>query len=176
LFYNKYNNKTTRHKTMADNDSVFSSYFGSEYGQSVYTKNSITSKERFNKEEQDDKKKTKAGLHTIKRRINGRMKKITLFNTAETINSVLINAITGIPYYNDGGKLKYRVGTAQEHDVFKVKFLTGENNVPGIVLCYDSPEQYERHLMCKLDDSIKQKWHNKNCEYKKRNSNHISFQ
>lgn len=157
---------TTRQQiqiSMADNESVQSSYFGSEYEPSVFTKTSITSKECFNK---DEKKKVRAGVHTIKRRLNGRMKKIHLFNTAESINSLLVNAITGIPYYNDGGDLKYKVGTAQEYDVFKVKFLTGENNIPGILLCYDSPEQYERHLMCKLDDRIRRKWHSKNAEYK----------
>lgn len=154
---------------MTDNQSCASSYFGSEYEPSVYTRDTTVSKSKQDKmKEQDDKKKVKAGMYTIKRRVDGRMKKINLFNTAESLNSLIINAITGIPYYNDGGELKYKIGTAQEHDVFKVKFITGENGIPGILLCYDSPEQYERHTVCKLSDDIKQKWHEKNMQYKKR--------
>ena len=62
---------------MTDNQSCASSYFGSEYEPSVYTRDTTVSKSKQDKvKEQDDKKKVKAGVYTIKRRVDGRMKKI----------------------------------------------------------------------------------------------------
>jgi hypothetical protein len=151
---------------MTDNLSCASSYYGSEYEPSIYSRDTTASKNRYEKEEMNERKKLKAGVYTIKRRMDGCMKKINLFNTAESLNALIINAVTGIPYYNDGGEIKYRIGSAQENDVFKVKFLTGENKIPGILLCYDSPEQYERHTVCTLDDRLKRRWHENNAQYR----------
>jgi hypothetical protein len=154
---------------MTDNLSCASSYYGSEYEHSIYSRDTAATKNKYEKEEMNEKKKLRAGVYTIKRRIDGRIKKINLFNTSESLNALIINAVTGIPYYNDGGDIKYRIGSAQENDVFKVKFITGENKIPGILLCYDNPEQYERHTVCTLDDKLKRSWHENNALYR----NHI---
>ena len=78
----------------------------------------------------------------------------------------MFNAVTGIPYYNDGGPIRYRVGTLQEDDVFKVKYMTGLNGVPPVMLCYDTPEQFEKHLNLRVGTDVKEKWYKKNQQYK----------
>lgn len=108
--------------------------------------------------------KIKSGLFTIKRRFDGKMKKIYLFNTADCRNSQMLNAVTGMPY-NDPD-VKYLLGSVHEDSIFKVKFLTRENKMPGIVLCFDSPEQYERHLNCTLQQKTKEEWEYKNLNYR----------
>jgi hypothetical protein len=108
--------------------------------------------------------------HTIKLKVgkNGerKYKKIELYSTPEHLNALLFNAVTGIPYYNDGGPIRYRVGTLQEDDVFKVKYITGLNGVPPVMLCYDTPEQFEKHLNLRVGTDVKEKWYKKNQQYK----------
>jgi len=63
------------------------------------------------------------------------------------------NAETG-DYY------KYKVGTKDEDLFFKIALACGnlktKNN--SNVLFYDSPEQFEKHLMIELDNYIKEQW------------------
>ena len=104
--------------------------------------------------------------HTIKLKVGKsgerKYKKIELYSTPEHLNALLFNAVTGIPYYNDGGPIRYRVGTLQEDDVFKVKYMTGLNGVPPVMLCYDTPEQFEKHLNLRVGTDVKEKWYKKN--------------
>lgn len=108
--------------------------------------------------------------HTIKLKVGKsgerKYKKIQLYSTPEHLNALLFNAVTGIPYYNDGGPIRYRVGTLQEDDVFKVKYMTGLNGVPPVMLCYDTPEQFEKHLNLRVGTDVKEKWYKKNQQYK----------
>jgi|SaaInl5LU_22_DNA_1037371.scaffolds.fasta_scaffold20001_4 hypothetical protein len=108
--------------------------------------------------------------HTIKLKVGKsgerKYKKIELYSTPEHLNALLFNAVTGIPYYNDGGPIRYRVGTLQEDDVFKVKYMTGLNGVPPVMLCYDTPEQFEKHLNLRVGTDVKEKWYKKNQQYK----------
>ena len=113
--------------------------------------------------------KIKSGVYTIRRRdkTDGRMKNIQLFNTADYQNTTMVNAVTGIPYNDEGENWrKFKMGSEHEDSIFKVKFLTRENNIPGLVLCYDSPEQYERHTFCTISQKIKDDWENKNLYYR----------
>jgi len=63
------------------------------------------------------------------------------------------NAETG-QYY------KYKVGTKDEDLFFKVSLATGELKTTNCsnVLFYDSPEQYEKHLMAEIDQETKDRW------------------
>lgn len=157
---------------MDDSSTCISScYDGSEYEPSVYTEYSDIS----NKKKGYDRP-LKNGKYIIKRTINGKVKKISLFNTPELPNAKMINAVTGIPYYDDGEKHKYLVGSAQESDVFSVKYLTLEKGIPGLSLYYDSPEQYERHVQTVLSAEIKNKWYLKRKEYKRKIKKQIDGQ
>ena len=108
--------------------------------------------------------------HTIKLKVGKsgerKYKKIELYSTPEHLNALLFNAVTGIPYYNDGGPIRYRVGTLQEDVVFKVKYMTGLNGVPPVMLCYDTPEQFEKHLNLRVGTDVKEKWYKKTQQYK----------
>lgn len=101
------------------------------------------------------KEETKAAVYTIKKKIgNKKYKNINIFNTSIQINSPIINAVTGFPCINDDFQT-YRVGSNNELLFFKVKFASGEGNTPGMTLFYDSPEQYERHMMNTLPQKLK---------------------
>jgi hypothetical protein len=107
-----------------------------------------------------DKRGTIASCYTVHRNMgeDGKLKKIRLFNSCVYTNAPIINAVTGLAYYSDGN-LKYKIGSAQEDDLFKVRFLTREGGIPGLTLFYDSPDQYERHLGCIVNSKIKEKHH-----------------
>jgi hypothetical protein len=113
--------------------------------------------------------KIKSGMYTIMRRdkTDGRLKRIHLFNTADYRNTHMVNAVTGIPYNEEGEtRRKFKMGSEHEDSVFKVKFVTRENKIPGLVLCYDSPEQYERHTFCTISQDTKNAWEDKNLYYR----------
>lgn len=63
------------------------------------------------------------------------------------------NAETG-QYY------KHKVGSKEEGLFFKIALASGELKTTNgsNVLFYDSPEQYEKHLMDEIDQEIKDKW------------------
>ena len=78
--------------------------------------------------------------------------KVSIFETNQNIGSTIINAVTGIPYYNDTNTNRLTVGSNRERELFKVKDVSGKailNRVTGkaILLFYDNPSQYERHLL-----------------------------
>lgn len=81
--------------------------------------------------------------------------KIDLYVSGD-IGSYIRNAETGQSY-------KYKVGTKDEDKLFKMKFSTGEIKTKSgnTVLFYDSPEQFENHLMEELSEDIKENWRNK---------------
>jgi len=59
-----------------------------------------------------------------------------------------------------GSYYKYKVGSKEEDLFFKVALATGELKTRNgsNVLFYDSPEQYEKHLMAEVDQEIKDNW------------------
>ena len=44
--------------------------------------------------------------------------------------------------------------------------MSGENGVPPCMLCYDSPEQYEKHTQVTIGQTVKEKWYKKNKAYR----------
>ena len=64
------------------------------------------------------------------------------------------DAITGVYY-------KETVGSAYQDLFFKVTIATGEHAMGPLHLFYLSPEQYERHQDCVLEDYIKEHWYAK---------------
>ena len=132
----------------------------SEYGGSVNSR--VVSRVKGKKFSPPDKKGNTASVHTITRFMTNNgvnvMKKIRLYNSSIYTNAPIINAMTGLAYYTDGN-VRYKVGSSQEDELFKVRFLTREENLPGLTLFYDSPDQYERHLGGIVNESIKKKYH-----------------
>jgi hypothetical protein len=81
---------------------------------------------------------------------DGKMKKLLLFGCGD-VGTTIRNAVTGEKYYG------HKVGSKSEDIYFKARLCTGEfgNDVP--MLFYDSAEQYEKHMNCFVDQSIKDK-------------------
>jgi len=73
--------------------------------------------------------------------------------TSGDVGTYIRNAETG-NYY------KYKVGSKEEDLFFKLALSSGELNASNgsNILFYDSPEQYEKHLLNVLRDEIKEKW------------------
>lgn len=91
--------------------------------------------------------------HVIKRIINNRKVKITVYTTKYTPGSVIRNAVTG--FYQSG----FYVGKSDEKQFFKIS-LSGDlgQNPVSKHLYYDSPEQYEQHFQTTIDSVIKNNW------------------
>jgi hypothetical protein len=59
-----------------------------------------------------------------------------------------------------GSKYNILVGSKEQDKLYAVALCTGENgNKSPIFMYYDSPEQYESHLLSRLDIENKSKWH-----------------
>lgn len=126
---------------------------------------SVNSKKNRNKKED-----VKPSVYFIYRKIDkNKRKKINIFNTSIQINSHIINATTGFPCVDDNMKY-YVVGSKEEDLFFKVKFVSGENNIPGITLFYDSPEQYERHMNTPLSEGTKNQYYEKRNNFIRKNA------
>ena len=79
-------------------------------------------------------------------------RRVSIFETNTNTGSTIINAMTGVPYCSDNKR--YRIGSSLEYHLFKVKDVCGKS----MLLFYDSPSQYERHLNAQLNSSIHEKW------------------
>jgi hypothetical protein len=84
--------------------------------------------------------------------------------TSGDIGSIIRNA-------EDGNYYKYKVGSKEEDLLFKVRLSTSELKTKNgsNLLFYDSPEQYEKHLMHQIDDDIKEIWADKKKMYLMKN-------
>lgn len=87
------------------------------------------------------------------RKIRKQDKYLTMFSSG-LAGSNIRDAITGVYY-------KEAVGSAQQDLFFKVTIATGEFAEGPLHLFYLSPEQYERHQECVLEDYIKVHWYEK---------------
>jgi hypothetical protein len=100
--------------------------------------------------------------HILKRIINQKMVRITVFETNLTLHSTIRNAITGTLYPG------MRVGTRDEHQFFSVVLATGELGQNSVALFFENPEQYERHFYTTVQQEIKTEWKKRQVEYSKR--------
>jgi hypothetical protein len=91
------------------------------------------------------------GFHLIKRQSkDGKWHNVELFSSG-CQGTTIRNAISGSYYYGD------IVGSKREDLYYKVGISTGDGK-DSIVLFYDSPEQYERHMYTVVDSENKQRW------------------
>ena len=89
------------------------------------------------------------------KRIGTKKNKLEYFATSTIPGSLIRNAVTGIPEYD-------RVGGAMAEDqYFKVRYAGNDSTNNLDTLYYDSPEQCERHMNCRLSTKTKQVWKNK---------------
>ena len=98
-------------------------------------------------------------MNVFDKELGRRCVKVSVFETFPITGKYIMNAVTGIPYTKDDN-LFYRCGSSDEDDLFKIKDVSKGRN--GIILFYDSPEQYERHMHVTLNKETKEKWHLRN--------------
>lgn len=80
----------------------------------------------------------------------GKLKKLLIFGSGDT-GTTIRNAVTGEKYYG------HKVGSKNEDLYFKARICTGEFGIETPTLFYDSVEQYEKHMGCTTEQSIKDK-------------------
>jgi len=94
---------------------------------------------------------TDKGYYELKRHNKeGKVKKVGCFITGQ-VGSSIRNAATGLYSYN------CKVGT--ENHFFSVVIATGETkSYQPIILYYDSPQQFEKHLFAEVSQETKDRW------------------
>ena len=107
-----------------------------------------------------------SGYGVIRRKVNGKTKLIEYYKTGYIPETRIRNAVSGMRYTNDTGRFYYLVGSKEEDILFKVRIATGECGQEAITLFYDGPSQFEKHQGVQVSDAIKEKWKNKNNEYR----------
>jgi len=102
-------------------------------------------------------KKSARGLQKQNGKRSKKVKKqdmyLTMYSSGLTGTNIR-DAITGAYY-------KELVGSAAQDLFFKVTIATGEFPGSPLHLFYLSPELYERHQECELDDTLKNNWYEK---------------
>ena len=92
------------------------------------------------------------GFHLIKRQSKDKKShNVEIFVSGDQ-GSTIRNAISGSYYHG------HRVGSKQEDLYFKVSISTSELGRESVVLFYDTPEQYERHMYVTVEPESKQAW------------------
>jgi len=95
--------------------------------------------------------------HYIRRKINGRMVNIDLYETKTTPGTYIRDAITGAKNY------QCKVGSSDENNFFKVKITTDDESIQDAhTFFFNTPESYERHTGAILSQSTKNAWIEKN--------------
>ena len=96
--------------------------------------------------------------HTVKRNFNnvcsdGKFRKVVTVKMYSTpySNARIRDAVTGEHY-------RYYVGSIDQDLFFKVVMATGEFKGGPLHLYYSSPEQYESHQLCKVDEMLRATW------------------
>ena len=77
---------------------------------------------------------------------------IGIFGSGQ-VGSRIRNAVTGHKY-------DFLVGSKYQKKLYSVALCTGENGIKcPVFMFYDSPEQYENHLLTRLPIERKSEWH-----------------
>ena len=85
--------------------------------------------------------------------IGKKREKLEYYAGSQLPGTSIRNAVTGIREYN------MKVGDVNaESQFFKVRYAGLHSTNELDTLYYDSPEQFERHMHCKLTTATKQKW------------------
>jgi len=96
-----------------------------------------------------------SGHHKVVNKEGKNKTKIEVYSTSFIPGTLIRDAITGQRYS------QYRVGSNLEDLFFKVREVTGQFGKEPLLLYYDSPEQYERHMDHVVSNTIKQRWTDK---------------
>jgi hypothetical protein len=130
--------------------------------ESVTTRNSsVNTKKNRNQKQYEDIKNIDKGYNKISINVNGKKTSCELYSTSSTPGVLIRDAITGARLQG------YRVGSTTEYLFFKVRYTGLGCKDNNIILFYDSPEHYERHMHTTIDSETKLKWLNKSLEIRK---------
>jgi hypothetical protein len=100
----------------------------------------------------DESKKIDKGYHKLKTSKYEKSSGIEVYSTNSTPGSMIRDAITG------ARNKEWLVGSKNERIFFKVALTYGHTNRDSLLLYFDSPEQFERHMGSTVSQITKEKW------------------
>jgi hypothetical protein len=113
---------------------------------------SVSTNRKKNRKMYEDSKKLDKGYHKLKSYRSDKNAGIDVYSTVITPGVMIRDAITGARYN------QFRVGSTNEHLFFKVGVSYGHTESDNIILFFDNPEQFERHMKTTLSQDVKEKW------------------
>jgi hypothetical protein len=96
---------------------------------------------------------------TIYDSVNEKYKKISYYNSGYNPSCFIRDAVTG-------RRTNIKIGSCGEYLFFKVKIALEKKDNP-ISLFFSSPDEYERHFLCKVDINLKKMWLQRRKMYEK---------
>lgn len=100
----------------------------------------------------EESKKLDKGYFKITRIIDGKKKDIDVYSTTTTPGRQIRDAVTGANMYD------YKVGSRNEHQLFKIGIATGECGKDMQTFFFDTPEKYERHFFTSVSAATREAW------------------
>ena len=123
----------------------------------LYSDVSVSSNIRYNKNALNTMKVVDKGFHKFIKEVDGKLLKIGFYETNITPGSLIRSAVTGNRFE------KFLVGSYIEDLFFKVCNTTIETGKRGpLFMFFDSPEDFEKHFRCTVNNETKVKWRIKN--------------
>jgi hypothetical protein len=148
-----------------DDDDYGYNYVGNDNASVTSFATSVNSQKKKNRKIYEDLKSIDKGYHKFPIFKNGVKSSIEVYSTVMIPGAPIRDAITG------ARDQTFRVGSLDEHQFFKTAYTGLGCGSDTIILFFDSPEQYERHMCSVVDAKIKTKWLDKCMEIRKRNQN-----
>jgi hypothetical protein len=151
---------------MNDDDSMEQygyNYVGGDDASVTTLASTVNSARKRTRKLLEDMKKIDKGYHKLSITVNRVKKSVEVYGSSSVPGAMIRDAITGAK------NPSYRIGSSDEYQFFKAKYVGLGCGSEGITLFFDSPEQYERHMHSTVDVAIKSKWVDKCMEIRKRN-------
>lgn len=109
------------------------------------------------------------GFHRIVHKMtHGKPVNIDIYSTNMTPGNAIRGAITGVRHYH------CRVGSTDEYQFFKVSDCRSspqvgrEPNKEALILYFDTPDQYEKHMKSPVSAELKQQWNDRATRYRRK--------
>lgn len=137
-------------------------YVGNDARSETTRGSAANSMHKKNRKMLEDMKSIDKGYHTVDILVNGVKKPVDYYSTPMTPGAIIRDATTGARNQNRF------VGSMDECLFFKVGYSGIGCKEGSLVLFYDSPEQYEKHMYTTVDAATKSKWVDNCMEIRKR--------
>jgi len=124
------------------------------YEPSEHSRNTIGTYRQNQRKNMDDYKMIDKGFRKTTILNHGKLVDIEYYLTSNTPGARARDAVTG-------ARFDIRVGSNEEHNLFKVGCAIGVPDNDFTLLFYESPDAYEKHMLHPISQEHKESWRNK---------------